>query len=252
VLGLVLPWTKLQAITLDFLNLKRRWYPRALPVGTPFLDWVLHEVKGGDLRKTIREGTHNIRHAIGFLNGCVKLIEAHEARLVGRVWIKKPGDPFNARSIYTSSIQAMATYFHRCLADRDDIGVMILDSRSPRQNAQVAHSIFTQKFRTAGDRYIRLAEMPTFGHSENHAGLQLVDIIASALVLPIACYVFCTGAVVNRYLVVSEFGVLRVRFGARLRALQYRYQEPDGRWSGGIVVSDAIAGKPGGLLFGPT
>ena len=54
----------------------------------------------------------------------------------------------------------------------------------------VSHSIFTQKFSPAARNYQRLVELPTFGHSENHAGLQICDIVCSALLFPIACFAY--------------------------------------------------------------
>jgi hypothetical protein len=64
---------------------------------------------------------------------------------------------------------------------QDDLGFVIADSRMKRVNTQVSHSIFTQKFRTTGDTYDGIVEVPAFSHSDNHAGLELADAICSAL-----------------------------------------------------------------------
>jgi len=91
--------------------------------------------------------------------------------------------------------------------------------------------------------------MPTFGHSENHAGLQLVDLIASAVVFPSASFTYCTDHVSNVH-VQPRFEQIRSMFGPRLRSLQFRYQDDGGKWRGGIVVHDAIGERNGSLLFG--
>jgi hypothetical protein len=91
--------------------------------------------------------------------------------------------------------------------------------------------------------------LPTFGHSENHAGLQICDIVRSALLSPIACFAYCTGHVNNVH-VQPRAADLRRRYGEQLKALQYRYQNSvTGRYEGGLVVSDAIARRNDSLMF---
>jgi len=45
------------------------------------------------------------------------------------------------------------------------------------------------------------------------------------------------------------FDVIKQRYGTRLRAMQHRYQDPVGRWRGGIVVSDKLGQQPSKNLF---
>lgn len=127
-------------------------------------------------------------------------------------------------------------------------GFIIADSRSKAKNALVAHSVFTQKFQVAGDEYHRVLEMPTFGHSENHVGIQLADLVCSALLFPMAAHAYCLGYVANLH-VHADHGVLKHRFGARLRTLQYRFQDTANQWRGGITVRDELAQRPGSRLF---
>ena len=91
--------------------------------------------------------------------------------------------------------------------------------------------------------------MPTFGHSENHAGLQLADLITSAVLVPIACHAYCGTFITNAVYVDPNYGALRTRFGARLRRLQHRYEEEPGQRCGGIVVSDPAGGLGGRHMF---
>ena len=71
-----------------------------------------------------------------------------------------------------SSIQALSRYFEHCLTQSDNSGLCIADSRSKSENLRVSHSIFTQKF-SAEPKYERQVELPTLGHSDNQAGLQI-------------------------------------------------------------------------------
>lgn len=250
VLGaLIVDVARLESITHDFLNLKRQWFPRLNYPSNNHLDRITLEIKGADLRRNItRQGRNQRRQAIGFLDHMMRMLARHEVKLLARVWVKGLGQPFDGRSVYTSSIQGLYTYFDSYLAEKVDLGVCIADSRDPWKNANVAHSIFTQKFRASSTVYARIAELPTFGHSENHAGIQICDIICSALLYPIAAEVFCTGYINNVH-VQPRAADLRHRFGAALKAMQYRYQDPNGKWIGGIVVSDAISHRHAGAMF---
>ncbi len=145
----------------------------------------------------------------------------------------------------------MCETFQNMLEDRDDEGLMIIDSASPGLNAMVSHSIFTQRFRAAGDSYNRLIEMPTFGHSKNHVGLQIADIIASGLVTPMAGHAYCTGYMTGVH-VHARYREVKRRYASRLRVIQHRYQDNAGNWRGGYTVSDPLGFKHGGHLFHST
>jgi hypothetical protein len=239
--ALIVDVARLEAITQDFLTLKRHWFPGLNYPSNNHLDRIMPEIKGADLRHAAtRQGRNQRRHAIGFLDQLMAMLTHHDVRLLARVWIKGLAQPFNGRSVYTSSIQGLYTYFESYLTEQGDLGVCIADSRDHLKNANVAHSIFTQKFRASSAVYSRIAELPTFGHSENHAGIQICDIVCSALLYPIAAEAYCTGHVANVH-VQPRAADLRHRFGPALQAMQYRYQDPTGKWSGGIVVSDALS-----------
>jgi hypothetical protein len=250
IVGLIIDQVTLRAITLEFLQLKVRYFP-GRGVGTHhYLDRVKAEIKGAELRRAaVGRSRRKRTHAIGFLDRCVALLEHHHARIVGRVWVKAIGRPMSHRGIYTSSVQRICSYFEHYLRLPEAPGFVIADSRDKEKNATVAHSIFTQKFMLAGDQYPHVLEMPTYGHSENHVGLQLADLICSALLFPMAVSAYCVGTVTNLH-VLPEYGELRRRYGARLKALQYRYPEA-GRYRGGVVVADGLAQRPGRALFEP-
>ena len=151
----------------------------------------------------------------------------------------------------TFSIQTMCETFQNLLEHRGDEGLMVIDSSSPGLNAMVSHSIFTQRFRVAGDQYDRLIEMPTFGHSKNHVGLQIADILASGLITPIAGSTYCTGHMTGVH-VHERYADLKQRYARRLRVIQHRHQDEIGNWRGGLTVSDPLGHRHSGHLFHST
>ena len=249
--GIVLKQQHLRDFTLDWLHLKARFFPSLQAAGSNFLDWVAVEIKGADLRRRIREGKRDPRRqALGFMDRFLDLLEACDARLLARVYVKPVAAPFNGRSVYTSAVQCLASDFQQFLAGSSSAGLMVLDSRNKPKNTNVSHSVFTQKFRAVGDAYSELMEMPVFGHSDNHAGIQAADLICSAFLFPMAACVYCQGHVNNVH-VHMDYSRIRDRYGKRLKQLQFRYQDAK-QWSrGGITVSDGICHQNGGLLFGP-
>jgi Protein of unknown function (DUF3800) len=218
----------LPQLTRDFLALKRTHF-RGRMSSHHLLDDVLVEIKGADLKAMIRESHRKRRIAFRFCTDLLDLLDASDARVFGRVWVKQVGVPLDGRAVNTFSIQAMCHTFQDMLANRNDEGLMVIDSSTPGLNAMVSHSIFTQRFRAAGDQYERLVEMPTFGHSKNHVGLQIADIIASGLVTPMAAEAYCTGHMTGVH-VHARYREIKQRYAPRLRVLQHRYQ--DGAASG--------------------
>lgn len=129
-------------------------------------------------------------------------------------------------------------------------GMMILDSRNKAMNTNVSHSVFTQKFKAAGDAYEKILDMPIFGHSDNHAGIQAADLLCSAFLFPMAAYAYCLGHVKNCH-VHYNYHLIRDKFGRRLKRMQYRYQGVDLWWHGGISTSDGLNAQASLILFGP-
>lgn len=251
--GIVLDQNALQGLTQEFLTLKKRTYPHLLKTRGPHqrLAWVLAEIKGADLRRAMRTGAsrRNRRHAIYFLDNFVSMLEDYGVRTFGRLSVKGIGMPCNGVALYSSSMQALCSYFQHYLGGLDQLGFVIADSRGPIENASVSHSVFTQKFKLhGGDKYDRILEMPTFGHSLNHVGLQIADLLCSALLFPMATYCYCLGHVQSVH-VDQNFGHLTARYGHRLQELQYRYRDDTATWQGGITVDDKIGHRSGAHLF---
>ncbi len=248
--GLIVHADHVQNLTRDYLHIKRCFYPGLLAQERDRLDWILPEVKGADLRKKVAAGSRRTRsHVVGYMDKVRDTLNRYDARLVGRVWIKGIGVPFDGNSVYTFSVQDILRHFQHFLEERGDAGLVIADSRNKPKNAKVSHSIFTQKYRFAGDPYSRIAEMPVFGHSDNHAMVQLADLINSAFIAPIAVKTYCTGHVDNLH-VRQGYTRIKSRYVNDIKKIQYRYSDPvTGLQKGGLIISDAIAHRTGSAFF---
>ncbi|HEY4760078.1 MAG TPA: DUF3800 domain-containing protein [Thermoguttaceae bacterium] len=246
--GIILEESQLHSLTIDYLNLKRRFFPGKLPVTSEFLQWVLVEIKGNEIRKYARSSIHRERsHTYSFLDEFLKLLEKYAIKIIGRLWVKGIAQPFDGKAVYTSSVQHICKYFNHYITTVNSTGFIIADSRDPALNVNVAHSIFTMKFKSSGDAIPQIIEMPSFGHSQNHVGIQIADLLCSALLFPMATCTYCLGYVHNIHVHAEHIGLKR-SFGARLRSLQYMYFD-EVKWQGGVTVSDIIGKKSAAAMF---
>ncbi len=248
IVGLIVDAAKVRSLTLDFLNLKRQYFPKKFGNGNHQLDDVLVEIKGSDLRSTIRKQGAHADATLKFIDGTLDLLRANEARLFASVWVKGIGKPIDSRAIYTTSIQAACRNFSAFLDWRNDTGFMVADFRTPGLNTQVSHSIFTQKYRAKGDPMSRLLDLPTFGHSNNHVPLQIADMLCSTLLFPMATATYCDGQITGKH-VRGRDKFIKRRYASRIKALQYRYKDAAGLPQGGVFVSDGLQGCKSDLLF---
>jgi hypothetical protein len=250
--GLFFHRKHIDQLTDRLLALKRRFFPNNLPPDARPLDWMMAEIKGSTIRNMMRDtGRNNRRHAIGYLSKNLDLLEDIDARFVARIYVKPIGEAFDGKSVYTSSVQCIATHFHHFLEASSGSGLIVADSRSHKPNVNVAHSIFTQRRRARGDLYPRLVELPLFGHSDNHAGLQMTDVLCAALLFPLAAQLCCA----HHYPIATHASdhwlSVRTRFGVRLSALEYRYRSAPDKWHGGITLSDPMNRYGAALLLRP-
>ena len=234
--ALMLDQRDLESITREIIHLKQTYFPSYAQGATHWHDWMKIEVKGANLRRTLREGLRDSRrHTMGFLFQVLSLLERHRIQLAARIYVKQPGSEFKGASVYPSAIQRLSQAFEDKLMKEKDKGVIVLDSRNKVKNVPVSHGLFTWNFSAHGTAYHYLAELPLFGHSENHAMLQLTDWIGSAFLAPMATTAYCSPFKGTCIHVAPEFDEIRDRFGQRIKQLQYRF-ERDGRKLGGIHV----------------
>jgi hypothetical protein len=155
-------------------------------------------------------------------------------------------------AVYCYSVQDIASHFGEILTGRTDVGIVIADGRTHHTNLRVAHSIFTQKWRTGGDPYPPVQEVPLFAASDNHAGLQMADLLASTLIFPMAAAGYPPKPNCSSVHSSPRYREVQAQYGGRVRDLQYRYRDETGRWRGGLVVSDPGEKRSGTRLFAPS
>lgn len=247
-LGIIVDSRTVPHLTREFLSLKRQYFPNRFQRG-PALDHILTEIKGGEVLHKARSSSRDQRRqAMLFRFGLLRLLDRYGCRIIGRVWVKQLGRTLKRDATYCYAVQDIAAHLCHFLAANDSRGVLVADARNPSLDATVAHSIFTQKWRTGHDPYRPLQEVPLFANSQNHAGLQIADLLASTLVLPMAANAY--GAPAGNVHASAHYETIRADHGRALRDLQYRYVDRTGRWRGGLVVSDPGGLRPGSLLFG--
>ena len=251
VAGVSLPERDLTRITHEWIDLKTRFHPEFRKTGNGWLDAILKEVKGAKLRKGFRDGAsvRQRKRAIGMLDGTLKLLERHDAKIVGRIWVKRLDREINERGIYGSSLQFICRAFDSSLP-KDERGMVVVDSQTYRHNHQLAHSVFTQRF-AKEPKHLGLVDMPVFGHSDNHAGLQIADLLCSAILAPIACSVYAGAYETwNRHCASCHLDI-RERFGSRLKALTFPATHPQtGFKCSSLLVHDPVGKRGSSLMYG--
>jgi len=248
ILGLIVDAARVPALTRDFLALKRRFFPGRFKTGRA-LDHILVEVKGGEILQMTRDDSRNKRRQAQRLRGeLLDLVQAHECSVVGRVWVKEAHRSMDPSGSYCYAVQDIAVHFNQVLMSGGEMGIIIADGRQHHTNRNVAHSVFTQKARVSGDAYPAIKEIPLFAASDNHAGLQVADLLASTLVFPMAAAGYCPPRRANPHSS-GRYAVVGAEFGSRVQDLQYRYRDETGRWRGGLVVSDPVGKQSGSRLF---
>lgn len=244
--GVIIPESRILHLSRDWVNLKKQYFPN-LCTGTRTWDWHKAELKGTDVRESCRASRRRRRHAFGFLDRVFDLLDSHNCSLVSRTWIKSPGQSFDGVAVYSYSVQALCKNFQEFLSAKDSKGVVVADSRNPGPNTITAHSIFTQRVCRQGDPYTNIADIPLFGHSDNHAGLQIADIVASSLIAPICIQHFIGKRFASNHLN-EKYDLLAKRFCPRLMQRHARYGPPH-KLEGGMIISDKHGKRGASDLF---
>ena len=250
--GVSLPECELTKITHDWIALKKRFEPVLARSGKGWLDAILHELKGANLRKGFRTNAsvRQRKRAIGVIDGTLKLLEQYDAKILGRVWMKKLDAENNDMGIHASSLQFICRGFDASLP-KDERGMVVVDSQTYQHNHRLAHSLFTQRFGKR-PKHLGLVDMPVFGHSDNHAGLQIADLLCSAILAPIASAVYAGKYEKWNKHCQSGYLDIRERFGGRLDALTYKWKNPKtGKKCPSVIVNDPISKRGARLMWGP-
>jgi len=251
--GLVLPGYTIRQLTKDFLNWKRHFFPQQMSHAATGLDQILVEIKGADdIRHHIRSprSERALHSAFAKLEGLLNILDRHQAMILAQITVKCPDQAIDSKALYTRSIQNLLSNLqYECVSKGLDAAV-VADSRSKAKNENAAHSVFTQMFRQGGDPYSRIMDMPTFGHSGNHAGLQLADLISSGVLYPLCVHQFCSHALPTSPHLAANYDQLRIRFATRLYRLQSMLPEREsGERRNGIYVRDLLTQRNSAHLF---
>jgi len=175
------------------------------------------EIKGSELRALLRKDPSGHTPAHRFLDEMLGLLQRFDAQVFAQVAPKPVGAPFDGKAVYASMLFRLARSFHGLLEHRCAEGFMVGDFREPRLNSLMTQAVARSKF---GDRDAlpRLLDVPVFGHSESHAGLQVADWLASALIFPMVSHRHA-GELKQSAHLHSHDGRLARRYRKRLRAL---------------------------------
>ena len=221
--GLFVDAASIRSLTNEFIQLKIRFYPGKFKHINHDLDILLTEIKGSDIRTDIRSNaltSPKIQHHMKFMDEIFRICKKYNVKIVSRVWVKAFGKPIVDKSVYTITTQNIAQRFDIFLTQNQSHGMIVADFRDPNRNSYVAHSIFTQKHKANFDQFPSIYEVPTFGVSNNHACLQIADLLCSAVISPIACLTLCTPQVSNVH-THPNYQWIKERFKKRLRNLQF-------------------------------
>lgn len=240
VAGLFVDARRLPAVTADLMALKRQYFPGQMTGASNVFDALLIEIKGSDhitkvLRKQGHKATASVR-ALRFLDEILDLCIRHQIRLVGRSWVKEVGQPMVDKSVYTVSAQNIVERFQEYLQQVNSEGVIIADFRDPKRNSYVAHSIFTQMHKKSGSAYPRVQETIVFGISDNHAGLQIADLLTSAALLPLLSKNYLMGRFRNAHTHPSMH-IIAQRVERKIKRLEFNFQHYMGQCRG-LTVAD--------------
>ncbi|MFE7294868.1 DUF3800 domain-containing protein [Streptomyces sp. NPDC057579] len=249
--GFTVPENQVQGLVWDFLELKKRFRPELRRLSS-LTQMVHHEVKGEALRKNFRrEGRNRQRMAHGFLDQLINILERRGCTVMARIWVKQDGARNDESAMYAAAVTTLCATFEHYLAERSSSGIAVLDSRNPHDNTGNVHCVTTRRFGKDEERLPHLPESPVFGHSNTHIGLQIADLLVSAVLAPAAAVTYVADLSGTNVHCHPGYRTVRERHCPRIGKLQHRYRSVTGKWVGGVVVSDARGQESAGKLFAP-
>lgn len=191
------------------------------------------EIKGSLVRHAFRSEASSLATSLfqNFLDEICDVLKTQNAKLFAQISLKRKGQQFTGEALYGRSMELIFDRFQAYLNTVDNEGIVIADSRDPGRNSKTAHSIYKKKFRAQSEKFPAIVEAPVFGHSENHAGIQIADFVCSSLLAPMAAIQFASDLSSDSW---SDEGFKRLvdRYGPRLQAMQ--------RWPVGEVENQGF------------
>ena len=240
--GVIIMAEHIPILTNEIIKLKKRYFPNAIAAGnTHNLTWLQVEIKGANLKKAIsNKDLKKVKTYKRFFNEIFNLLDFYEVKIVSKCFVKKLDTALKIENIYTSCVQEFCNHFQDYLKNSapEAYGSVILDSRDHHKDKGVAFSIATQKYKSGLDRYPNLLEVPTFGTDNNHIGIQICDWIVSGVIVPICGITYISPFLPNNIFAKPQYSIIQNLYANRIRRLQYRYQDLDGHFHGGLRISD--------------
>jgi hypothetical protein len=218
--GIALDTSAIATVTRQFARITQRYHHGHSRPNDICADLQSELIKGAEVRRAFRASPaapEQKEHSL--LDSVLDLLRSHDAKLYGMVVVKMPGEEFDGREVYGQGLSAVARAFHRTLEMQMSQGTVIADFREAKLNGRVSTDLMEAKLGPAGDQLPRLLYAPTFGNSEVHAPLQLVDLVCSAMLWPIAAWRFRAELKGNPHLAPIADACIRRRYRKRLLEL---------------------------------
>ena len=266
VAGIVIPAGGVAQMTREFVAAKREYDPERFE-DIPASERAREEVKGHKMFRVLAKGGGKQQAAaVAFLHETLDIVARLDGGLVGRFQVKVAGERFNTNAVYASSVAEIAGNFQKFLEARRARGMIWCDSRRYRDwdvakvcpdcgkrvifcerkdeplNIPISRAVFAKKFGGEKDALPDVAEAPAFVNSENHAGIQIADLLCSALIGPIAAahYRPESSRADPRALELRD----RDGFGERMNKMQLRVQDDSGVVRGALTSGDHRSSAP--------
>ena len=184
------------------------------------------------------------------LDGTIKLLERHDAKVLGRI-----GSSLSAaRSTSAASTEAA---FSSSAAPSIPVSQR---TRGEWWSWTARPTTITTNWPIPFSRSVSRGSPSTSGwsacrcsgHSDNHAGLQIADLLASAILAPIACSVYAGAYETWNVHRASCHLDIRERFGPRLNALTFPTTHPQtGLSCSSLLVHDPVGKRRSSLMYWP-
>jgi hypothetical protein len=218
--GVALETSAIATVTRQFARITQRYHHGQSRPESICSDLQSELIKGSEVRRTFRSNpaaAEQKEHPL--LDSVLDLLRSHQAKLYGTVVVKTAGEEFDGRAVYAQGLSDVARAFHRTLEVEQTQGTVIADFRESKLNGRVSADLMEAKLGPAGDQLPRLLYAPTFGNSEVHAPLQLVDLVCSAMLWPIAAWRFRVELEGSPHIAPSADACIRRRYRRRLQEL---------------------------------
>lgn len=235
VTGVAFEAGRLSDLTSDFIDFKAAMFPKKFENLISPSAHLSTEIKGSELLHMYRaSGRNKRRFAHKFVSNLIELVEKHDGKVAARVWVKDYENVLEQGN-YNYAFQNIARIFSSHLKVNKDVGIVIADSRDHRGNSSVSKSILDRGLRNSS--FSSLVDVPVYGTSNNHAGIQIADLVSTCLVFPIAISAYCNRELITGVHSPDKYDEVRTMFVDDLERMQMTAYGRQGKILNGILAS---------------